>query len=329
MALVGVAQGKEGAVELARTLLARDGIDVNAQTVPSLEEGAENGPPLAIVAAAVGQPGATDLIKRLVSLGAETPLEDAALQAVVDKYAVASSRLLDFLHSATLPPLRGCFNDASNPLVGLDEALARQPDDLAAEVWSAKQWVRAAATREAIGRVPGLTDDGAMAIWLYTAESPLYRGLNAKLRAANRGQVTRLYFPFMRLLLTALRAVQAASGGEKLMVNRGVPSDVCADFPGDYTEESSIVWWAFSSCTRKIAVLSNPMFLGSAGERTIFQVLTRHAIDVSPFSAVQSEAEVLLPAGIVLRVTGVLPKDASGLTIITCEDDDSAPALIS
>ncbi len=32
-----------------------------------------------------------------------------------------------------------------------------------------------------------------------------------------------------------------------------------------------------------------------------------------------------------LAITGVLPgpKDASGLTIITCEDDTDAPALIS
>ena len=39
--------------------------------------------------------------------------------------------------------------------------------------------------------------------------------------------------------------------------------------------------------------------------------------------------ELLLPAGIALKITGVLPKDASGLTIITCEDDDDAPTLVS
>ena len=42
-----------------------------------------------------------------------------------------------------------------------------------------------------------------------------------------------------------------------------------------------------------------------------------------------SLCELLLPAGIALKITGVLPKDASGLTIITCEDDTDAPALIS
>ena len=29
-----------------------------------------------------------------------------------------------------------------------------------------------------------------------------------------------------------------------------------------------------------------------------------------------------------LRITGVLEKDASGQTLVTCEDDDEAPALI-
>jgi hypothetical protein len=94
--------------------------------------------------------------------------------------------------------------------------------------------------------------------------------------------------------------------------------------------------------------VQNPMFLGSAGDRTIFQIMTRRGIDIEPFSAVRSsprrahgecaltdspqvegEAELLLPAGIALKITGVLPKDASGLTIITCEDDTDAPALIS
>ncbi len=71
------------------------------------------------------------------------------------------------------------------------------------------------------------------------------------------------------------------------------------------------------------------MLLGSPGDRTIFQVHTRRGVDITPFSAIQWEAEVLLPAGIVLKITGVLPKDASGLAIMTGEDDNDAPPLIS
>ena len=101
--------------------------------------------------------------------------------------------------------------------------------------------------------------------------------------------------------------------------------------------------------------MQNPDFLGLTGDRTCFQILTCRGIDIEPFSAVrrirraaprrtdswrcvrlcadtlqvEGEAELLLPAGIALKITGVLPKDASGLTIITCEDDTDAPALIS
>lgn len=96
------------------------------------------------------------------------------------------------------------------------------------------------------------------------------------------------------------------------------------------------------------------MFLGSDGDRTVFQVrlkqrspspqvlrvhrltqmrlplqiLTSRGIDIGKLSAIPSEAEILLPAGTVLKITGVLPKDASGLTIVTLEDDEDAPALI-
>jgi hypothetical protein len=96
------------------------------------------------------------------------------------------------------------------------------------------------------------------------------------------------------------------------------------------------------------------MFLGSSGDRTVFQVrskqisdaqvlrlhdmltqtrlplqiLTSRGIDIGKLSAIPSEAEILLPAGTVLKITGVLPKDASGQTIVTLEDDEEAPELI-
>ena len=95
------------------------------------------------------------------------------------------------------------------------------------------------------------------------------------------------------------------------------------------------------------------MFLGSDGDRTVFQVrvkqisaaqvlrwyrltqmrlplqiLTSRGIDIGKLSAIPSEAEILLPAGTVLKITGVLQKDASGPTIVTLEDDEDAPQLI-
>eukprot|EP01043_Picozoa_sp_COSAG02_P021957 COSAG02_NODE_1127_length_14428_cov_68.304627_6_plen_93_part_00 len=89
-----------------------------------------------------------------------------------------------------------------------------------------------------------------------------------------------------------------------------------------------LTWWSFSSTTTNIAALSNDMFLGTNGDRTIFQIHTSRGIDIGKLSAIPSEAEVLLPAGIVLTVTGVLPKSADGLTIVTLEDDTDAPAMV-
>jgi hypothetical protein len=89
-----------------------------------------------------------------------------------------------------------------------------------------------------------------------------------------------------------------------------------------------LTWWAFSSTTSNIAALSNPMFLGSNGDRTVFQILTTRGVDIGQLSAIPSEAKILLPAGITLKITGVLPKDASGLTIVTLEDDSDAPPMI-
>ena len=58
------------------------------------------------------------------------------------------------------------------------------------------------------------------------------------------------------------------------------------------------------------------------------QIHTSRGIDIGKLSAIPSEAEILLPAGTVLKITGVLPKDASGLTIVTVEDDADAPELV-
>ena len=35
---------------------------------------------------------------------------------------------------------------------------------------------------------------------------------------------------------------------------------------------------------RKIKALENPMFLGTTGDRTIFQIMTRHGADIGSFS---------------------------------------------
>ena len=88
------------------------------------------------------------------------------------------------------------------------------------------------------------------------------------------------------------------------------------------------VWWPLSSTTSDVSVLSNSTFLGASGNRTIFQILTSQAVDVAAFSAIEGEAELLLPPGVALIITGVLHV-GNGLTMLTCEDDADAPQLLS
>ena len=53
-------------------------------------------------------------------------------------------------------------------------------------------------------------------------------------------------------------------------------------------------------------------------------VVVRH----TTISQIPSEAEVLLPAGVKFKATSVLKQDASGLTIVTLEDDADPPQMV-
>ena len=69
--------------------------------------------------------------------------------------------------------------------------------------------------------------------------------------------------------------------------------------------------------TKSIDVLNNSMFCGDSGKRTIFQIaLTQgQARDITRYSLISAEDEVLLPPGCRFRVEGLMDA-GSGLTII-------------
>ena len=110
-----------------------------------------------------------------------------------------------------------------------------------------KKFLKTKKTREAIAACPGLTTDGAGAIYLFTCESPLYRELNAKLRARDRAALKAGFFPYARLLYEGHRALRT---GKPRMLNRGVKKDLVGSAPDDYAEEESLLWWSFSSTTK-------------------------------------------------------------------------------
>ena len=165
------------------------------------------------------------------------------------------------------------------------------PEYSQAELYTAKQFLKSKAGKDALATAPRLTADQAAAIWLYTCESPLCRELNRLLRSRDRKALLAGFFPYLRLLLEAFSALSEADGRPR-MVNRGVPLDLISAHADVYEEGRVITWWSFSSCTTKLSVLENPAFLGKAGDRTIFQILTRRGVNIGPFSAIRSEAEV-------------------------------------
>ena len=76
-------------------------------------------------------------------------------------------------------------------------------------------------------------------------------------------------------------------------------------------------WHGPSSCTKRISALGNPEFLGTCGPRTqfIIQLTQGQARDITRYSLIPTEEEVLLPPGCRFRVEDVLPLGA-GLTQI-------------
>ena len=140
----------------------------------------------------------------------------------------SKSRAVDFGDPVpdSLAPIIGVFDEKANPLISFTQAVAAMPLELSSFVWSAKKFARSAAGKAAIAARPGMADDGAMAIWLYTAESPLYVRLNELLRGGDRSSLRGGFFPFTRLLLESVCSAAGPGPPAKRMLNRGVVGDV-------------------------------------------------------------------------------------------------------
>ena len=96
-----------------------------------------------------------------------------------------------------------------------------------------------------------------------------------------------------------------------IQVFRGVKLDISAAF----TPKKIKMWWAFTSTTKQLSVLSNDMFLGQSGQRTQLFIQLSTGFDIHRYSAIDSEQEILLPPGSALRVESLLDA-GSGLVQI-------------
>ena len=139
-----------------------------------------------------------------------------------------------------------------------------------------------------------LTIDESAAIRLYTMEwtkgqRSLYSMLNYTLKYDTRNNL-RPYFKYLKLFLTALAKLPCVP---QATIWRGVTIDLRAQFsPG-----TSVIWWAFSSCTTSLPVLENNMYLGTMGNRTLFSVDAINGRTIGAHSHFDTEDEILLLPG--------------------------------
>eukprot|EP00455_Lapot_gusevi_P040420 TRINITY_DN4572_c0_g1_i3.p1 TRINITY_DN4572_c0_g1~~TRINITY_DN4572_c0_g1_i3.p1 ORF type:complete len:403 (+),score=61.59 TRINITY_DN4572_c0_g1_i3:117-1211(+) len=138
-----------------------------------------------------------------------------------------------------------------------------------------------------------LTADEIAAIHLYTQESSFYTRLNAMLRDSNRS-VLRPLFPYLKLLMTGIRKLPFFEG----LLFRGVRKNLV----GQYLVGADVVWWSLGSTSASLSVLTSNLFCGASGDRTVFQIQAKYAVDISEFSAVPGEFERILLPGTTLEV---------------------------
>jgi len=162
----------------------------------------------------------------------------------------------------------------------------------------------------------GLNVQEIAALNLYTRQC-LYSSLNKALREEDRA-ILKPYFPYLRLVTHALSKLPKWSGG----LFRGVKG---VDLRAQYPPKSTFVWWALTSCTVDGDVLTEPEFMGASGSRTLFSIECHSGRDISAYSAIPSEREVLLPPGLqfeTLSSTKVAGSD--GLQLITLKEVSAA-----
>ena len=215
----------------------------------------------------------------------------AAQRAEADKVA-QQARIADVADEPLelMGPITGVMKCVRLSL--MDAAAASGVEDIDAHAFMASK----AGAQLAAADPHGLDADEAGGLWLYTAQSDFYPTLNRLLRTRDRSAL-KPFFPYLQLMLTARSKLPKYTGS----VWRGVKG---IDLRAKYPKDKDVWWWAFSSTTKQLETLTNPQFLGNSGVRTVFLIEILHGVDLQRYSAVASEAEVLLYPGTKLKVVG-------------------------
>ena len=174
------------------------------------------------------------------------------------------------------------FGDEDSPLLTLEEAvkpLIRIVDRLMDHVATAKRKCNKGSDL--------LTHDESAAIYLFTMAASFNLRLNETLRA--KRHELKPWFSFLQLFIKALEKLPSTSG----TFWRAVSEDVGSIF----NDNEVHIWWSVNSCSTDLRGIQ--AFLGNEG--TLFAIHTTSAKDITAFSAVPDEGEVVLMPGTRLR----------------------------
>jgi len=133
-----------------------------------------------------------------------------------------------------------------------------------------------------------LTLDESAAIYLYSMSTSFFSSLNVALRNRNR-HALKSWFAFLKLFMTALKKLPSI----KATVWRGVNYDDTLTF----VDKDVHIWWGVNSCS--MSPKNVEPFLGETG--TLFAIDAINGKDISAFSAVPDEQEVILMPGTCVR----------------------------
>ena len=189
-----------------------------------------------------------------------------------------------------------------SPLLTLEQSVEKLTPiipDLKASVAIAKKECRRSSNL--------LTPDESAAIYLYTMPTCFFSRLNQTLRAENR-RALKPWFGFLKLFISALKKIPPIDG----TFWRAVSGDVGSIFDN----EDEHIWWNFNSCSKKPSIVQ--YYVGSSG--TLFAIQTLDARDITEFSAIPIEQEVVLMPGTRLRAKCKPLKRPDGFLILHLED---------
>jgi hypothetical protein len=194
----------------------------------------------------------------------------------------------------------------SVPLVGLEEAISSLQNGPQEMIFKSLNSLEAVAVslkngslKLTSGKYPNMTADEAAAIYLYTMQTPLYAAMNAALREEDTDTIAP-FLKYIKLLLNALYKLPI----ERHTVYRGIRD------PPDYHDHELLVWWSFSSATRRVHVTES--FLNFSGPRAKLIIENVPCVNIEEFSALRGEFERLLLPGTSLKVLSQTKFQADG-----------------